>query len=244
MGESPEALLDKLAAASAQLVGMADPMMSPDDPDLQDVWNHAIPADWRLQLRFLWVDAADAFALIANTLPVRVAPTLLAQIRFLVEGYSLVMWLASPEEGRDLRGFAFAGSEAKDIRNFLLKWKDHDDERRATLDEMEQIGSDVQVMSKAEALPKMPSMPMLVAKHYSPVAYALLSDVGSHAGLASVVVYFLDRGTQIIDLNMQSGVGGEGLLPRYGLRVVRPPRCRDMSSARVGRNGRRDSGSR
>jgi len=201
---SGEEVLRYLALASRGLLTLADPLQSSDDPSLQDQenWNHAVPLDWQLQLRFLWVSAADAFDLVANTLPVRVSASLLAQIRLLLEHYCIVRWLTDPKQDHQRRAIGFAASEVKDVMNVLLKWTGYEADRQPTLDDLQQADIELQAMAGAEGLEKVPSMPDMVNAYYKKVAWAFLSDVGSHAGLAPVLVYFLRLDEHKIDLNM------------------------------------------
>ena len=203
---SDESILTDLGKAAAELVRLADPVRSPDDPSLQDDWDHAVPLNWKLQLRFMWVNAADAFDLVAFTLPRRASPTLLAQIRFLLEGYCIVSWLTASSEEVEERALAFAGSEVTDIKNVLLKWRNHDEDRQPTLDALEHARAEIQERGKERTIPRKPSTQQLIETYYSKVAHNLLSDVGSHPGLSSVTAFFLQRDGRTIDPNMHSAV--------------------------------------
>ena len=57
--------LVELGTAATRLMKLADPFASPDDAGPLEDWPYPIPLDWRLQLRYLWVDAADAFDVVS-----------------------------------------------------------------------------------------------------------------------------------------------------------------------------------
>jgi hypothetical protein len=195
-------LLAEVGNAAALLMDIANPFKSPDDPTMKDDWSFPVPLNWRLQLRYVWADAADAFDVVAAVLPRRISASVLAQVRFLVESYCLVSWLARPLEDRELRAMRFAMREVNNLRNVLLKWRDHDVARQPTLDGLNDMEAELQRRSAGRTLPSLPAMPVLVERYYARIAYATLSEVGSHPGLSSVVAFRLQPGEQRADLNL------------------------------------------
>ena len=82
---------------------------------------------------------------------------------------------------------AFAKSEGNDLRNVILRWRNHDKERQPTLDDIDRMDKELQKRSAPRTLPKIPAMSNLVQTHYARIAYDVLSEIGSHVGLATIL---------------------------------------------------------
>lgn len=190
------------------MMTVCDPLTSPESATREDDWSYPFPLNWELQLRYLWTGAADAFGVVAQFLPSRAAPSVLAQIRFLVETRCLVKWLAEPEEARQARGYRWTINELRDVRRILMGWSGHEEDKTPTLQQLKTMEKEVKQRATDDGvpLPKQPNMRSLLMTYgYGYTVYAVLSDLGSHPGFASSLAFFRVPGKQKIDINLDSG---------------------------------------
>ncbi len=205
---SAEDILAQLALASRELLVLCDPRSSPDRATRQDEWSYPFPLNWELQLRYLWMDAAGAFDVVASFLSQQVAPTVLTQVRFLVETYCLVRWLVDPEDGRQIRAYRWTLSEVRDVRGIFANWSGHDEARAPMLEDLKEMEKEVQRRA-AEAgvsMPKQPKMQSLLKRYgYDSPLHKTLSDIGAHPGFASALAFFRLPGERTISIDLGGG---------------------------------------
>jgi hypothetical protein len=199
-----EALLNELAGASAELHRVADPfglstrMVGEPLP---------IPLAIENQLRLLWVAAFDAFDVV-EALHRRVAPSVLAQIRYLAETLGLVIWLLESDKDKRRRSLSFARAEIYDYRNLHSNW-DRTNRKKRALAEAKEMQERIESIAEEESirLVSRPDAKTLSKKSgLGRFAYDVLSDVGSHPGIGAPLIFFAVPGEKRFVMNITSGV--------------------------------------
>lgn len=201
-------LLRKLGRASADLLRLAHPFRSPDPPKLDDDWPYPLALNWRLQLRYLWAAAADAFDIVAAVLPKRASSAVLGQVRLILETYCQVTWLAEAEDERQRRACSLVLSEVQDLRGVVSAWSTHEAARTKMLDMLKDMEAEANRRAQAVGgAVRVPSLQTLLHRYgYGSVAYGVLSDIGTHAGIASSLAFFHVPDARAIDMNLSGGI--------------------------------------
>ncbi len=212
---------------------------------MADDWSYPLALNWRLQLRYLWNLAADAFEIVAAVLPKRASSAALAEVRLLVETYCQARWLTEAAEERQRRACSIAMAEIRDLRGIFNAWATQRVERDEMLAMLVKMESEAnQRAQRAEGAVRRPRLPQLLQGYgYGSVAYATLSDVGSHPGIASSLIFFHTPGTDSIDLNPARGLIERAYFlgmayEAYGrtAEVIAQARGREMLSVKIRRH--------
>jgi hypothetical protein len=184
-----EELLRTIAEAAAELLSTSNPYAAPEQATRQDDWPHPIALNWQLQLRTLWFVAFDAFEVTSFVLANRASPSVLGQVRLLIETHSLVRWLAGEDDRRGARAYGLALSEIRDMKGVFSHWDRP--ERKEAISSCTKMEADLKGLAaeKGVRYPHVPGWNALV-KQYSTMAHGFLSDVGSHAGLTGTIAFF------------------------------------------------------
>lgn len=175
---------------------------TPDDPR----WSYAFPLRSDLQLIHLFIQMADAFDVAATSLRARTSAVGIGAIRFLAEGYVLIRWLAEPsnETERRKRAYRFALGCTIGTQGMLKHTADADPRTMRSLAEsiqrLQQIAKEDGIQHVREA----PKMDYLFKSYIAPgyVVFSSLSEIGSHPGLLQILVFYQDRRSRRIDVNL------------------------------------------
>lgn len=169
-----------------------------------------IPLSQEAQLALLWMAAFDAFEVI-GVLQQRAAPSVLAQLRYLSEALGLVLWLVETTDQREQRrrSLSLAQAEVRDFRGVHSRWKERPVERKRVIADAKEMENQIRRIAASEGftLIARPGQKALADKSgLSPFAYDVMSDIGSHAGLGSPLVFFGIPGENRFVIHPQAGI--------------------------------------
>lgn len=199
-------LLDRFATASAHLSRVADPFGPPGPKRVKEMPGLPVPHSQEGQLALLWIASYDAFE-VTRILEHRAAPSVLAQLRYLSEALGLILWLVETNDEKEMRSrsLSFAQAEVRDFGSVHSEWKERPQARRQYIADVIQIKH----MAEAEGVKLIgrPGRKILADKSgVGRSAYNLMSDIGSHAGLNSPMVFFGIPGENRFVIHPQAGV--------------------------------------
>lgn len=210
-------LLEQLARASAELLGQTAPTQVMSSGSVDDLWQVPLPLRWELQVRYLWHSAADSFDIVAAILQKRASSSALAQVRLLLEHLCVMRWLVESTDARQHRAYLLARQEILDAsemwrrveRTHILTGNDAAVVKRA-ITNLKDWKFELKSMAKEVGLDLSIPVPTTVELFdqygLDYMDYKLLSDIGSHVGLAFVSTMFNDRRTQSINLDLGGAV--------------------------------------
>lgn len=187
---------------------ITDPYHLPDKPSVADEWPFEVPLRWETQLRYLWWTSQDAFEVVATFLSRRAAPSVLGQIRLLLENFAMVLWLTGPEDQRRSRTLGFAMAEIRDLRKIAQSWTERPAEENPMLKKTKQREAALKELAKSEGtrIAHRPKHDRLVREQGGDMfTYNSLSDSGVHSGLSSAILFFSVPEERKIDVNLAAG---------------------------------------
>jgi hypothetical protein len=210
MESEDERLLTEFAAASAQLSRLADPFGPPGPKRVEERPGMPVPHTQEGQLALLWIASYDAFE-VSRTLERRAAPSVLAQLRYLSEALGLILWLVETNDEKEMRSrsLSFAQAEVRDLGSVHSEWKERPRARKQYISDAKAGVVQIKQMAEAEGvnLVGRPGRKVLADKSgVGRTAYNVMSDIGSHAGLNSPMVFFGVPGENRFVIHPQAGV--------------------------------------
>lgn len=109
-----EELLRALSSVAGRLLDAAHQQSAARFGDEQDDarWRHPFPIRGDLQIRHLFIQMQDAFAVAFTNLAARTSAVAVGAVRFLAEGYVLLSWLTEPTHEVERRKRAYTGHGA------------------------------------------------------------------------------------------------------------------------------------
>jgi hypothetical protein len=122
MEQTDEELLRGIGSAALRLRHVGHPSAAPEAITRADDWGHAVALNWEIQVRSLWHAAWDHFAVATEILVRQASPSVLAQVRLLVETEALIQWLVGRDDRRQYRAFNLALGEIRGMKRSLERW--------------------------------------------------------------------------------------------------------------------------
>jgi hypothetical protein len=174
-------------------------------------WPYPFPLRSDLQVKHLFVQMEDAFAVAWTNLAVRTSPTAIGAIRFLAEGYVLIRWLTEPtdEMERRKRAYRFV---LREIGETLRVLKHADDAEPATIRSLKESTGLLRDIAKQDGILHIGESPRtahLFDTYLEPgyVIFSTTSEIGSHPGLLQMMLFHQDRGSKQINVDLTGAVG-------------------------------------
>jgi hypothetical protein len=169
-------------------------------------WPYPFPLKSDLQIKHLFVQTEDAFNVAWPNLAVRTSAAGIGAIRFLAEGFVLIRWLTEPSDETEQRkrAYRFVLGEISDTRRMFKHTADSDSSTVRSLEESAEMLRGFAREDGIQYLDEPPRADSLFKTYLEPgyILFSTLSEIGSHPGLAQMLVFHQDPGTRMINVDL------------------------------------------